>query len=135
MLKNIIKLIIKLKNQFKFLSYHSIGDKMYDRNPKKVVIDSGHGGNDPGSIGNNLIEKDLNLKAAQYMYKRLKELGIPATLVKNTDETLDREERIKRILNAYGNSPDVILVSNHINAGGGKQPLSEVGLQSDLRHI
>lgn len=91
---------------------------MYDRNPKKVVIDSGHGGNDPGSIGNNLIEKDLNLKAAQYMYKRLKELGIPATLVKNTDETLDREERIKRILNAYGNSPDVILVSNHINAGG-----------------
>ena len=67
-----------------------------------------------------MIEKDLNLKAAQYMYKRLKELGIPATLVKNTDETLDREERIKRILNAYGNSPDVILVSNHINAGGGE---------------
>lgn len=81
---------------------------------------SSHGGNDPGAVGNNLLEKDLNLKAAQYMYKRLQELGIPATIVRNTDETLDREERINRILNAYGNSTDVILISNHINAGGGE---------------
>lgn len=54
------------------------------------------------------------------MYKRLQELNIPVTIVRNEDETLDREERINRILNAYGNSPDVILLSNHINAGGHK---------------
>lgn len=54
------------------------------------------------------------------MYKRLQELGIPTTIVRNTDETLDRKERVQRILNAYGNSPDVILISNHINAGGGE---------------
>ena len=93
---------------------------MYDRVTKKVVIDAGHGGDDPGAIGNNLLEKDLNLKAAQYMYKRLQELGIPATIVRDSDETLDRTERISRILKAYGNSPDVILISNHINAGGHK---------------
>ena len=79
-----------------------------------------HGGADPGAVSGNLKEKDLNLQAAQYMYKRLQELGIPATIVRNTDETLDRKERINRILNAYGNSSDVILISNHINAGGGE---------------
>ncbi len=92
---------------------------MYDRDTKKVVIDAGHGGNDPGAVGDNLLEKDLNLKAAQYLYKRLQELGIPATIVRDSDETLDRTERVRRILDAYGNSPDVILISNHINAGGG----------------
>ena len=93
---------------------------MYNRATKKVVIDAGHGGADPGAVYGNLKEKDLNLQAAQYMYKRLEELGIPATIVRNTDETLDRKERINRILNAYGNSSDVILISNHINAGGGE---------------
>ena len=93
---------------------------MYNRATKKVVIDAGHGGADPGAVSGNLKEKDLNLQAAQYMYKRLQKLGIPATIVRNTDETLDRKERINRILNAYGNSSDVILISNHINAGGGE---------------
>ena len=79
-----------------------------------------HGGNDPGAISGNLKEKDLNLEAAQYMYKRLQELGIPSTIVRNTDETLERKERINRIMNAYGNSPDIIMISNHINAGGGE---------------
>ena len=78
------------------------------------------GGNDPGAISGNLKEKDLNLEAAQYMYKRLQELGIPSTIVRNTDETLERKERINRIMNAYGNSPDIIMISNHINAGGGE---------------
>lgn len=86
---------------------------------KGVVVDAGHGGDDPGAIGNNLQEKDLTLQAAQYMYKRFKELGIPVTIVRDSDETLPREERIRRIMEAYGNDPNVLLLSNHINAGGG----------------
>lgn len=85
---------------------------------KGVVVDAGHGGEDPGAIGNNLQEKDLTLQAAKYMYQRFKDLGIPVTITRDTDETLPREERISRIMEAYGNDPNVLLISNHINAGG-----------------
>ena len=94
---------------------------MYERATKKVIVDAGHGGDDPGAIGNGLQEKDLNLQAAQYMYKRLQELGIPSTIIRDSDETLPKDARIERVqevLNSYGNTPDVILISNHINAGG-----------------
>lgn len=88
-------------------------------NNYKIVIDAGHGGDDPGSSGNGIVEKDLTLKISQYMYDRFKQLGIPVTMTRTTDETVDPTERVKRILNAYGNSSDVIVISNHINAGGG----------------
>ena len=65
------------------------------------------------------------------MYKRLQELGIPSTIVRNTDETLERKERINRIMNAYGNSPDVIMISNHINAGGGEGTEIVYALRND----
>ena len=63
-------------------------------------------------------EKDLNLEAAEYMYERLTELGIPAKMTRTNDEYLPKEERIRRVLDLYNNSPNTILVSNHINAGG-----------------
>lgn len=91
---------------------------MYNDDEIKVIVDAGHGGTDPGAIGNNLQEKDLNLRAAQYMYNRLQELNIPSVIIRDTDETLPKQERIERVLNAYNNSPNTILISNHINAGG-----------------
>ena len=91
---------------------------MNERNIRGIVIDAGHGGNDPGATGNGLKEKDLNLEVAKYIYNRLKQLGIPTTLVRDSDETLSKVERVARILNAYGNNTDVIVVSNHMNAGG-----------------
>lgn len=77
-----------------------------------------HGGDDPGSSGNGIIEKELTLKISQYMYDRLKKLGIPVTMTRTTDETLNPTDRVNRILDAYGNNSNVIVVSNHINAGG-----------------
>ena len=93
---------------------------MDERANKKVVIDAGHGGNDPGAINGNIYEKDFALKVSKYIYDRLKQLGVPVYITRDTDETLNRDERVKRILNAFGNSKDVILLSNHINAGGGE---------------
>ena len=85
----------------------------------KIVIDAGHGGVDPGAVANGLQEKDFNLQSSLYIYNRLKELGVPVKITRTTDETLDRKERINRIMNAFGNRSDVILISNHINSGGG----------------
>ena len=84
-----------------------------------VVIDAGHGGSDGGAVGNGIVEKDLNLLISKYMYDRLRELGIPAKMTRTTDETLDSNTRTKRILDAFGNGKDVLVISNHINAGGG----------------
>lgn len=85
----------------------------------KIVIDAGHGGDDPGSSGNGIIEKDLNLAISNYMYNRFKELGIPVATTRTSDITLTPTERTEKILNQFGNSSDVIVISNHINAGGG----------------
>lgn len=84
-----------------------------------VVIDPGHGGSDPGAVGNNQYEKDYALKISQYMYDRFNELGIPTTITRDSDITLSPTERVNKILSAYGNDPDVIVISNHLNAGGG----------------
>ncbi len=93
---------------------------MYDdlRVTRGVVVDAGHGGDDPGAVNGNIKEKDLTLAVAEYIYKRLQELGIPTYITRSTDETLDRDERVNRILSAFGNNSDVIVLSNHINAGG-----------------
>ena len=84
-----------------------------------IVIDAGHGGDDPGAVANGLQEKDLTLEVSQYMYDRFQQLGAPVTLIRQMDETISPEERVRRILEAYGDDPNVIVISNHINAGGG----------------
>lgn len=82
-----------------------------------VVIDAGHGGEDSGAVSQNgTLEKDLTLKISQYMYDRFRELGIDAFLTRNSDETLTPSERVRRILNAFGNSSKVIVISNHLNS-------------------
>ena len=85
---------------------------------KKIVIDAGHGGSDPGAVGNGITEKDYTLKISQYMANRLRDLGADVTLTRNVDETLSPTDRVNRVLNAYGDSKDVVVISNHINAGG-----------------
>ena len=86
---------------------------------KKVVIDAGHGGSDPGTSGNGIVEKDYTLKISEYMKKRFDELGIESSLTRDSDISLDATARPKRAQSFYGTGNDVILVSNHINAGGG----------------
>ena len=64
-------------------------------------------------------EKDFTLEAANYMYNRFKELGVPVTITRDTDKTLSRQERINT-MKSLGTDPNVIILSNHINAGGGE---------------
>lgn len=87
-------------------------------NNYKIIIDPGHGGTDNGASGNDIIEKNMTLAISKIMYNELKRLGIPVYITRETDETLSPTQRINRIKNAFGNDSNVIVVSNHINAGG-----------------
>ena len=88
-------------------------------NNLKVVIDAGHGGSDSGAVSSSGVrEKDLTLMISQYMYEEFQKRGVPVTLIRNTDETISPTERVQRILAAYGDNPNVVIISNHINAAG-----------------
>ena len=53
------------------------------------------------------------------MYRAFEEAGIPVKMTRTSDETVSPTERVNRILEAFGNDKNVIVISNHINAGGG----------------
>ncbi len=71
-------------------------------------------------MSGNLKEKDFTLQAANYMYDRFKELGIPVAITRDDDTTLSRAERLSTMTDTFGNDSKVIVLSNHINAGGGE---------------
>ena len=98
---------------------------------KRVVVDAGHGGSDPGAVNGNIKEKDFNLQAANYIYERLNELGVPVAITRIDDEDIGRSERLRRMVNSFGNDKDVIILSNHINAGGGEGAEVVYSLRND----
>jgi N-acetylmuramoyl-L-alanine amidase len=80
---------------------------------KKIVLDPGHGGKDPGAIANGLQEKDIVLKIAKKLKPLLeKNLGCEVIITRDTDDFISLEERTA-IANA--NNAD-LFVSLHINA-------------------
>ncbi len=83
----------------------------------KIIIDSGHGGKDPGGGSNYLWkEKDKVLEISLYQYERFKELGIDVVLTRDKDVYLDSQERTKIVKDSKAD----ICISNHINAFNGK---------------
>ena len=84
-----------------------------------IIIDPGHGGIDSGARGSDLLEKEYNLLISKYMYDRFKELGISVYITRESDITLNPSDRVNKVLSYFGNNPNVIVISNHLNAGGG----------------
>lgn len=83
-----------------------------------IVIDPGHGGVDSGARGNDTLEKDYTLLISRYMYDRFRELGIPVYITRDSDVTLNPTDRVNKVLSFFGNNPNVVVISNHVNAGG-----------------
>ena len=83
-----------------------------------VIVDAGHGGTDPGASSGDIVEKDYTLKISKYMYDRFNDLGIPVAITRTTDTTLNPSERINTIKPNITSSDDIV-ISNHLNAGGG----------------
>jgi hypothetical protein len=80
-----------------------------------LIIDPGHGGTDPGAIGNAIVEKVVTLETSLYQYNRFKQLGVPVKLTRDSDVGLDSVKRT----NLVKISGMKHCISNHINAGGG----------------
>lgn len=73
------------------LSRYVVSDKVKEEKIE-VVIDSGHGGDDPGKIGvNEALEKDINLAIALKVEKILKKEGISVLLTRREDKGLEPE--------------------------------------------
>ena len=100
---------------------------------KGVIIDPGHGGVDSGATSNNALEKDYTLLISKYMYDRFKELGVPVYLTRDSDITLNPNDRVRKILSFLGNDPNVVLISNHLNAGNGDGAEVIYALRNDSR--
>lgn len=81
----------------------------------KIFIDAGHGGNDPGAVGNGLREKDLTLTISRKIADILSGYNCTVKLSRTGDQTLSLKQRTDAA-NKWGAD---YLLSVHINAGGG----------------
>jgi len=80
---------------------------------RRVVIDPGHGGKDPGASAFGMKEKDIVLQVAKKLATKLKqELGCEVLLTRNKDIFLSLEERTA-IANTSGAD---LFISLHLNA-------------------
>lgn len=80
----------------------------------KICLDAGHGGKDPGAVGNGLQEKDLTLDITLRIAQLLKDYDCEVVLTRSTDVFVELDERAA-ISNR--NKCDCFLCV-HINSGG-----------------
>ena len=89
-----------------------------------VVIDAGHGGDDPGKIGiNGALEKDVNLSIVEKLKKYLEADGIRVVLTRETGEGLydanasnKKVQDMKRRIEKIEATDPVLTVSVHQNS-------------------
>ena len=62
--------------------------------------------------------KYINLEISKVMYVELKKLGIPVYITRTGDEILNQTNRIKRVKSFTNSLDNMLVISNHVNAGG-----------------
>ena len=87
------------------------------KNPKEVydkvlLLDAGHGGKDPGTSGNGMQEKNLNLTIAQKIAQKLQGSGIKVYMTRDSDVYPENSTRAKT-----ANDIADLMVSIHMNSG------------------
>jgi N-acetylmuramoyl-L-alanine amidase len=80
---------------------------------RKVIIDPGHGGKDPGALGRQgMDEKDVVLDIAKRLSALLRESGVQTVLTRTTDKFIPLEKRAALTENAQAD----LFISIHANA-------------------
>lgn len=87
------------------------------KNPKEVydkvlLLDAGHGGKDPGTSGNGMQEKNLNLTIAQKIAQKLQGSGIKVYMTRDRDVYPENSTRAQT-----ANDIADLMVSIHMNSG------------------
>lgn len=91
------------------------------KNLKILIIDVGHGGSDPGAVGNGIVEKVANLNTALALKAEAERHGIKVFITRTTDVAMSLEARVQfanKIAQQYPGA-EIVFVSIHHNAGGG----------------
>lgn len=83
---------------------------------KKIAIDPGHGGSDPGATANGLFEKDFNLDICRRLVQKLASYEAETILTRDSDTYVGLKSRADT---ANRQAADFFL-SIHCNSGGGK---------------
>ncbi|MCF8009508.1 MAG: N-acetylmuramoyl-L-alanine amidase family protein [Halanaerobiales bacterium] len=60
-----------------------------------IVLDAGHGGFDPGAVGSNLQEKDVNFKIVKRLESILKSHGFKVLLTRDDDTFISLSQRVQ----------------------------------------
>jgi len=85
---------------------------------KTIILDPGHGGNDPGAIGyNSLKEKEIVLSVGLKLKNKLEEKGFTVKMTRSTDEFIELAKRPKMASDWGGD----LFLSLHCNAIDGKE--------------
>ena len=119
------------------VGYQAFSDRSVDTKPSviTVVLDAGHGGEDPGAVTNSAIEKDLNLLITNKLATLLKLSDYHVVMTRSEDRLLynSGEEDRKKYFDLYNRQKlaesydNAIFVSIHMN----KFPMEECkGLQT-----
>jgi N-acetylmuramoyl-L-alanine amidase len=75
---------------------------------KKIIIDVGHGGVDPGTVYQNIYEKDINLSISLLLEKELSRLGASVVLIRNGDYDLSKPNAYMRKKSDFDNRIKII---------------------------
>jgi N-acetylmuramoyl-L-alanine amidase len=85
---------------------------------QRIIVDPGHGGQDPGAMYGKMQEKDITLDVSQRLRKILQDqYGYEVLMTRDSDEFIPLEQRT-----AYANSNSAdLFVSVHVNSSRNKK--------------
>lgn len=79
---------------------------------KVIILDVGHGGKDPGTVINDIYEKNLNLAIAKKLEKQLIKNGATVILTREGDYDLSKPNALWRKKSDFDNRINLINTSN-----------------------
>ena len=114
---------IKLLLSISLFDYSYAKERNYSLKNKIIYIDPGHGGNDPGAMYKDVLEKDINLEISKLLKTELNKKGATVYLTRNGDYDLsvpntinNKRSDLSRRGNVINKSNCDLFLSIHLNA-------------------